>query len=65
MTYLFILPVSLAFTIEFSFNVLGLDVYRPEWQLLQYILDDIRGWYHLSFSSRISLAHPYRDFIRG
>ena len=30
MTYLFILPVSLAFTIEFSFNVLGLDVYRPE-----------------------------------
>jgi sec-independent protein translocase protein TatC len=30
MTYLFILPLSLAFTIEFSFNVLGLDVYRPE-----------------------------------
>ena len=30
MTYLFILPVSLAFTIEFTFNVLGLDVYRPE-----------------------------------
>ncbi len=30
MTYLFILPVSLAFTIEFSFNVLGLEVYRPE-----------------------------------
>ena len=30
MTYFFILPYSLAFTIEFSFNVLGLDVYRPE-----------------------------------
>mgnify|MGYP001179054029 CR=1 FL=1 len=30
MTYFFILPLSLAFTIEFSFNVLGLDVYRPE-----------------------------------
>ena len=30
MTYFFILPMSLAFTIEFSFNVLGLDVYRPE-----------------------------------
>ena len=26
----FILPMSLAFTIEFSFTVLGLDVYRPE-----------------------------------
>ena len=26
----FILPLSLAFTIEFSFNILGLDVYRPE-----------------------------------
>ena len=30
MTYFFILPLSLAFTIDFSFNVLGLDVYRPE-----------------------------------
>jgi Tat protein translocase TatC len=30
MTYFIILPYSLAFTIEFSFNVLGLDVYRPE-----------------------------------
>lgn len=30
MTYFFILPLSLAFTIEFSFNILGLDVYRPE-----------------------------------
>lgn len=30
MTYFFILPYSLAFTIEFSFNILGLDVYRPE-----------------------------------
>ena len=30
MTYFLILPYSLAFTIEFSFNVLGLDVYRPE-----------------------------------
>jgi sec-independent protein translocase protein TatC len=30
MTYFFILPYSLAFTIEFSFTVLGLDVYRPE-----------------------------------
>ena len=30
MAYFFILPLSLAFTIEFSFNVLGLDVYRPE-----------------------------------
>ena len=30
MTYFFILPLSLAFTIEFSFNVLGLDIYRPE-----------------------------------
>lgn len=30
MTYFFILPYSLAFTIEFSFHVLGLDVYRPE-----------------------------------
>ena len=30
MTYFFILPYSLAFTIEYSFNVLGLDVYRPE-----------------------------------
>ena len=30
MTYFFILPMSLAFTIEFSFTVLGLDVYRPE-----------------------------------
>ena len=30
MTYFFILPLSFAFTIEFSFNVLGLDVYRPE-----------------------------------
>ena len=30
MTYFFILPYSLAFTIEFSFDVLGLDVYRPE-----------------------------------
>ena len=28
MTYFFILPLSLAFTIEFSFNVLSLDVYR-------------------------------------
>jgi len=30
MTYFFILPLSLAFTIEFSFNVLGLEIYRPE-----------------------------------
>ena len=30
MTYFIILPYSLAFTIEFSFHVLGLDVYRPE-----------------------------------
>ena len=30
MTYFFILPLSLAFTIEFSFNVLGLENYRPE-----------------------------------
>jgi len=30
MTYFFILPLSLAFTIDFSFNVLGLEVYRPE-----------------------------------
>ena len=30
MTYFLFLPYSLAFTIEFSFNVLGLDVYRPE-----------------------------------
>ena len=30
MTYFFILPLSPAFTIEFSFNVLGLDIYRPE-----------------------------------
>jgi sec-independent protein translocase protein TatC len=30
MTYFFILPLSLAFTIEFSFSVLGLEIYRPE-----------------------------------
>jgi sec-independent protein translocase protein TatC len=30
MTYFFILPLSLAFTIDFSFNVLGLENYRPE-----------------------------------
>lgn len=30
MTYFFILPLSLAFTIDFSFNVLGLEIYRPE-----------------------------------
>ncbi|MBP51597.1 MAG: hypothetical protein CMI27_00455 [Opitutae bacterium] len=30
MTYFLILPYSLAFTIEFSFNILGLEVYRPE-----------------------------------
>ena len=30
MTYFFILPYSLPFTIEFSFNILGLEVYRPE-----------------------------------
>lgn len=30
MTYFFILPLSLGFTIEFSFNVLGLEIYRPE-----------------------------------
>ena len=30
MTYFVILPFSLAFTIEFTFDVLGLDTYRPE-----------------------------------
>ena len=30
MTYFIILPFSLAFTIEFTFDVLGLDTYRPE-----------------------------------
>ena len=30
MTYFVILPFSLAFTIEFTFEVLGLDTYRPE-----------------------------------
>ncbi len=30
MTYFFILPLSLAFTIDFTFNVLGLGNYRPE-----------------------------------
>jgi len=30
MTYFVILPFSLAFTIEFTFDILGLDTYRPE-----------------------------------
>ena len=64
MTYFFILPYSLAFTIEFSFNVLGLDVYQTRsWKLLQYdYLDDFCSGYSFSIPTCTHSSYQDRHF---